>query len=298
MKYIVALTFLLFSFKLFAGATQWIDFTLVNGHIYLPVTVEGVKTHALLDSGSQVHAINRAFVAKNKLALSEGGKMRIQGVHSTEDRATYNGVDTNLFGVNFELDNVVEINLGHHETGLLLGAAFFYPFITQINYPDKKMRLLTRDTVDMSAASNVRSMDDKGSGMPIAEIEINGKSFWFLVDTGSTSGIFMERRYANQAGLLEAIEGSGSSRGVNSGGVQDIAVAKTVQFGPFQISDVPIRFPAPGETTNLEKQYSTTGTRIKGKRIVGILGYGLFKDFLLTLDYKTGKVHVDLPPES
>ena len=58
-----------------------------------------------------------------------------------------------------------------------------------------------------------------------------------------------------------------------------------------------VSFPAPGETTNLESQFSETRSRIKGKRIVGIIGYGLFQYFLLTMDYKTGKIHVSLPPE-
>ena len=108
----------------------------------------------------------------------------------------------------------------------------------------------------------------------------------------------MERRYASIAGLLNTIEGESSSYGVNGSGLQEVANAEKVQFGPFEISDVKVRFPIPGETTNLESQYSTTSTRIKGKRIAGILGYGLFKDFVLTIDYHTGKIHVDLPPES
>ncbi|GGF61972.1 pepsin/retropepsin-like aspartic protease family protein [Alteromonas lipolytica] len=297
MKYLFALVILLTPLRLFAAATQWADFTLINGHIYLPVTVEGVETKVMLDSGAQIHAINKAFIGKHNLALSKGSLMRIRGVNGTENRTAYNNVNVNLFGVDFELDKVVEFSMGRHTTGMLLGASFFYPFIVQINYPDQKIRLITRDSVDMSEVANVRSMDDRGSGMPIAEIEINGKPFWFLVDTGSNAGILMERRYAAQAGLLDEVDGSTITRGVNRAAVQDYATAKTVQFGPFEITDVKVLFPAEGETSNLENQFSATGTRIKGKKVVGILGYGLFKHFLLTLDYKPGKLHVDLPPE-
>lgn len=298
MKYLLALALLIIPVRLFAAVSEWVDFTLHNGHVYLPVTVEGIETHVLLDSGSQVHALNKAFVDKNELKLATGAKMRIQGVHDTEDRTTYNNVNVNLFGSSFELDKVVEFNLGHHSSGMLLGAPFFYPFIIQINYPEKKMRLLTRDSVDMNKASNVKSMDNRENGMPIAEIAINGKSFWFLVDTGSSSSIFMERRFASQAGLLESIESSTTSSGVNGTGIQDVANASVVQFGPFEITDVKVSFPAEGETANLESQFSTTASRIKGKRIAGILGFGLFQHFLLTMDYKTGKIHVSLPPES
>lgn len=297
MKYAIAIILLLTPLQLFAAVSKWVDFTLHNGHVYLPVTIEGIDTHVLLDSGSQINALNKAFIDEHNLELATGAKMRLQGVHGIEDRTTFNNVTVNLFGSEFELDKVAEINLGDKDSGLLLGAPFFYPYIIQINYPDKKMRLLTRDSVDMNEASNVKSMDNRENRMPIAEIEINGKSFWFLVDTGS-SGIMMERRFASQAGLIDTIEGSGSSRGVNTTGVQDIANAELVKFGPFEIADVKVSFPAPGETANLESQFSTTGSRIKGKRIVGIIGYELFQHFLLTIDYKTGKIHVSLPPES
>ena len=297
MKYAFWLVLLLAPLRALAAVSEWVDFTLHNGHVYLPIVVEGIETRVLLDSGSQLHAINKAFVGKHNLDLSTGAKTRVRGVHDIEERTTYNNVEVGLFGSEFELDKVVEFNLGHHTSGMLLGAGFFNPFIIQINYPEKKIRLLTRDSVDMNEASNVRSMDNRGNGMPIAEIGINGENFWFLVDTGSSSGIFMERRYASRAGLLDKVEGSSSSSGVNSTGIQDVANADTVRFGPFEIADAKVRFPAPGETTNLESQFSETRSRIKGKRIVGIIGYGLFQHFLLTMDYKTGKIHVSLPPE-
>ena len=295
MKYFLVFVTFVVSLSANAAVTDWVDFTLERGHVYLPVSVEGVETKAMLDSGSSVHAINKAFVNKNDLDLASGGKMLIKGVHSTARRSTYNNVKVNLFGADFTLNDVVEFSMGHHSRGLLLGATFFHPFVMQIDYPANKIRLLTRDSVDMNKAANVNSTADKEHGMPIAQIEINGQPLWFLVDTGNSGGIFMERRYASMAGLFESVEGEGYSSGVNSSGIQEVATAKTVQFGPFEISDVKVRFPAPGETTNLESQYSTTSTRIKGKRIAGILGFGLFKDFLLTIDYQTGKIHVALP---
>lgn len=298
MKYAMAILLILAPLKLFAAASEWVDFTLHNGHIYLPMTIEGIETHALLDSGSQVHAINKAFVNKNDLDLPTGARVRVQGVHDVEERTKYNNVPVKLLGSEFELDNVIEINIGHHSNGMLLGAPFFYPFIIQIDYPEKKIRLLTRDSVDMYETANVKSLVNRENGMPIAEIKINGKTFWFLVDTGSNIGIFMERRFAAQVGLTDKVESSRSSSGANGSGVQEFANANTVQFGPFEIADVKVSFPAPGETTNLESQFSKTGSRIKGKRIVGIVGYELLQYFLLTMEYKTGKIHAYLPPES
>ncbi len=297
MKARLFLLLLIAPLNVFAAVTPWLEFSQINGHVYLPVEVNGIKTQVLLDSGSQLNCINTAFIEAHDLDLSKGRKILVSGVHDTEERSTYNNVNVNLFGSDFELDNVVEINFAGEEKGLLLGASFFDPFIVQINYPENKMRLLSRDSIDMNSASNVKSMDSKGSGMPIAQVTINDNTFWFLVDTGSNHSVFMERRFASKAGLLESIEGSSETRGVNSSGKQDIAMAKTIKFGPYEIADVRVSFPAPGETTNLESQHSETGTRIKGKKIAGIIGSGIFQYFLLTIDYKTGKVHAYLPQE-
>ncbi|MGQ8365371.1 aspartyl protease family protein [Glaciecola sp. 1036] len=295
MKYLLILLALLYPWQINAAATKWVDFTLHNGHIYIPVTIEGIESHAILDSGAQLHGINKAFVGKNELELSKGPKIRVQGVHEVMKRTSYNQLKIELFGTEFLLDKVVESSLGHHSTGLLLGSGFFQPFIVQLDYPNKKIRILTRDTVDMDKVSNVNSTADRQRGMPIAEVLVNEKPFWFLVDTGSSGSILMERRYASQAGLLENIEGSTSSRGVNGFGTQDFATADVVGFGPYDIRDVKVRFPSEGEKTYLESQYSSTKSRIKGKKVVGIIGYDLFQHFIITLEYKEGRVHIALP---
>lgn len=298
MKYLSAFALFFWAFNAYSAGTQWIDFTLDRGHVFLPITVEGVETQVMLDSGAQVHGINKAFIGKNHLELNKGGKVRIQGVHDVERRTSYNNLHINFFATDFTLDKVIETNLGHHSVGLLMGAGFFNNFIVQLNYPKKQIRLLTRDTVDMKEVSNIPSMSDRGRGMPIAEVLINGKPFWFLVDTGNSGSIIMERRYASQVGLLDDVKGSTMSRGVNGSGMSDFAYASEVGFGPYDIKDVLVSFPAKGESMNLESQYSNTGSRIKGKKVVGIIGYDLMQHFLITLDYKDGKLHVALPKES
>ena len=138
MKYALLLILLLAPLRALAAVSEWVDFTLHNGHVYLPIVVEGIETHVLLDSGSQVHAINKAFVGKHNLDLATGAKMRIQGVHDTEDRTTYNNVEVGLFGSEFELDKVVEFNLGHHSSGMLLGAAFLTRLSFRLTTPKRK----------------------------------------------------------------------------------------------------------------------------------------------------------------
>ncbi|MDY6976358.1 MAG: aspartyl protease family protein [Pseudomonadota bacterium] len=278
-----------------AAATHWTDFTLDRGHVFLPVTIEGIESRVMLDSGAQINSINKAFIGKHDLELDGGRAVKIQGVYKIEKRSTFNNVKVNIFGSDFELDSLVEGNLGHHSNGLLLGASFFQNFIVQLDYPNKKMRLITRDSVNMYDVANVRTVVQQGSGMPIAQIEINGKAHWLLIDTGNSGSLFVDRKVASRVGLLDKVEATSESYGVNGSGVNEFATADTVKFGPYEISDVKVSFPTEGQKTHIESQYKELGSRLGGKKVVGLIGYDLLKDFIVTLEYSTAKMHIGLP---
>ncbi|CAB9493389.1 aspartyl protease family protein [Alteromonas macleodii] len=286
---------LLSSCQVFGAATQWVDFTLDNGHVFLPVTIDGIESRVMLDSGAQINSINRAFVRKHDLAFDKGRPVNVKGVYGVEKRKAYNNVDVKIFGTTFKLDSLVETNLGHHSNGMLLGAGFFNSFVVQLDYPHRKIRLVTRDSVNMKEVANVPATTQQGTGMPIAQVEINGVPLWLRIDTGNAGTILINRRAASKADLLEKVEGTSTSFGANSSGVNEFATSDMVKFGPFEISNVKVSFPAEGQTTNLESQYKRTGSRIGGKRVVGLIGYDLLKDFVVTLDYRYGRLHINVP---
>ena len=86
------LSFLFLSFKSFSAVTVWTDFILDNGHIFLPVSIEGIESRAMLDSGAQINSINRAFVGKHNLSLDSARSVNIKGVYGVEKRRAYNNV--------------------------------------------------------------------------------------------------------------------------------------------------------------------------------------------------------------
>ncbi|AXT37356.1 signal protein PDZ [Alteromonas sp. BL110] len=296
MKRLSLFTFLLLSScHVFGAVTQWVDFTLDNGHVFLPVTIDGIESRVMLDSGAQINSINRAFVRKHDLEFDKGRPVNVKGVYGVEKRKAYNNVNVEIFGTTFNLDSLVETNLGHHSNGMLLGAGFFNSFVVQLDYPHRKIRLVTRDSVNMKGVANVPATTQQGTGMPIAQVEINGVPLWLRIDTGNAGTILINRRAASKANLLEKVEGTSTSFGANSSGVNEFATSDMVKFGPFEISNVKVSFPAEGQTTNLESQYKRTGSRIGGKKVVGLIGYDLLKDFVVTLDYRYGRLHINVP---
>ncbi|TWX74217.1 aspartyl protease family protein [Colwellia sp. C1TZA3] len=132
------------------------ELVLVNGHVKIPVAVSGIDGYAILDTGAQINSINSAFMQKNGLGFNTGKKIKLQGVYGTKTRKNYNNVLVNLLGTEFLLDNVVESFIGHHSDQLLLGAGFFSNFVVQLDYPKRKIRLITHDLIDMQKLANVK----------------------------------------------------------------------------------------------------------------------------------------------
>lgn len=292
------ISLLLLSTPVNAAVSQWLDFKNRNGHIVIPIKIAGIESEAILDTGSQIHAINQAFFDKYQPKLIKGQKIRVEGVNSTELRQTYNDVSVDMFGAEVKYDDVALLNFGDSETAMIIGAGFFSSFIVQIDYPNQKMRIMTRDSIDLQSHQNIKFEAQKGSGRPLVRVKIGKQPIWGLMDTGSTSGMVVTRTVATRIGMLDLEAEKLMVAGVNSISTTEKTYAAGVKFGPFTLDDVQVLFPEDGETLNLESQHRVTGTRMRGRKVEAIIGFDVFKHFLLTIDYKGGHMHVALPEES
>ncbi|MEM0515689.1 retroviral-like aspartic protease family protein [Pseudoalteromonas sp. YIC-827] len=299
MRTLIYITLILCNFPSLAAISKWISFSQSNGHITIPVTVEGIETHAILDTGAQIHAINTAFILKNKLDLTATGKTRVKGVYGTEDKKTYNQVELSLFGFDTQIDGLVAAQLGFHTSGILLGAGFFDKFIVQIDYPNSRIRLITRDSLDLGELENIEMRAQRGTGRPIVKVALGEeRSAWLLLDTGSNGGLTIKRSVADRLGWLDNKKLSSEiSRGVNTLATTNSLRIDEFKFGPYTLENVLVSVPGEGQSANLEDQFSTTGTRIKSAKVEGILGYDILKHFVVTIDYKFGHAHIGLPEQ-
>jgi hypothetical protein len=281
------------------SAQQWTPFTLHNGHVKMPVKVADIETYALLDSGAQINAINKAFVSKHDLKFAQGDRINLQGVFGTEIVAQLNNVPVELFGTEFDLDNLAPVSLGHHSTGLILGAGFFSSFVVQIDYPNSRIRFIPRKAANVKKFENIKMTSQKGTGEPLVKISINKeKPFWVLLDTGNSGGLFIDRFFAESLGLTEQVVESSVTAGANRLGVTESTRVEELQFGPYTLENVLVSMPAYGQGANVSGRPDLpTGSRIKAKRQRGILGYDVLQHFVLTLDYKSGHGHIGLPEE-
>ncbi|WP_157729876.1 pepsin/retropepsin-like aspartic protease family protein [Bacterioplanes sanyensis] len=301
MRYTKLVCFLLFCLQSAvstAGYTEWIDFDSSYGLIRVPVQVEGIDTHAIFDTGATLNAISNDFIERHQLDLTQRAVAELKGVFRSEEQALYDDVNINLLGFQAEVDGVASMNLPDRSGGILIGAGFFQQFIVQIDYPNSRLRLISRDSLDLKELQNIEMLPQRDSGQPLVRIKLNDdRSAWMLLDTGSGGGVSVKRQLAETLGWLEQGKWvDKSSHGANSAGNIQISRLERFNFGPFELADVLVSVPAVGQTTLVGAHEPTeAGSRIRSQRIEGIIGYDVLKHFVLTIDYKYGHAHIGAP---
>ena len=282
-----------------AGVTPWVDLEVRDGHVLFAVEVAGHEGRAIFDTGAQDNTVSTELVERAGLKLN-GKRFEIVGVVSSDERVGSVGtLPVKLFGIDFKLRNVPALPL-HHE--LIIGAGFLKAGVLQLDYPNRRMRLITPDSVDLSKAANVPLRLQEGTNLPAIQVTIDGSQRWMMLDTGNAGPILMRRMVASQAGWIERFKRAESAIvDVNAAvSAMDMLVLPSVRIGPFELEDVPVQIPAPGEEIRITGASNSQGreTRVRqGVRISGIVGYEVLRHFVVTLDYDRQLLHIAPPPE-
>ncbi len=279
----------------YAGATEWVDIHVANGHLYVETEIGGVPGYSLIDTGSQVNAINGGFVASANLNYDKGRFIEIAGVFGKERHDTYKEVPVKIFGSTVNFHDLIELDLGVPDVQMILGASFLERFIFQFDYPNQRLRLITRDSIDLKKLKNVDSKRDRNGGSPLVRVGLNEKiDAWLIMDTGANGGILIDRDLAKRLDWLDSYARIQSEvSGINSSGDMEHFTVPSIVFGPVELANVLVTIPAPGQSVTLFEKYAPLGTRIaRGGKAQGLLGYDVLQHFVVTIDYKTGYVHI------
>ncbi len=278
-----------------AGASEWVNIKVVDGFLMLQTEVSGVSGYSIIDTGADFNAVNDTFLRAADLTYEKGRFIEVSGVFATERRYTYGEIPVTVFGSPVNFHDVVGLNLRSPDIQMILGASFLEGYIFQFDYPNQRMRLITRDSVDLKKIQNIKTSKNRWGGAPLVRVSLSDKAdAWLMMDTGSTGGILIDRDLAKRLGWLDsyASEGGESSGAVSSGRMEYFTVP-SIGFGPVKVADVQVSVPAEGETVELFEKYTPTGTRIpiSGKS-KGLLGFDILQHFVVTIDYEKGYVHV------
>ena len=280
-----------------AKTSEWIPITISNGKLLVDSTFAGIEGHSIIDTGSSWSAINTRFLEKNKITLAIAGESQSAGLFKKMQLPYHSNVPATVLGTETRFGYLGEVTLLSDATRLLIGGDFLEHFIFQFDYPNQRMRWLTRDSLDLRKISNVPSKIDKHSKSVVAKVNLNNEqNLWVTVDTGATSGLWIERSIATKRGWLKNHEAtSARARGANAEGEIEQFRLPTVKIGEFESTNTLVSVVAKGQENVMFKRASRPGSKIQRSagKSRGLLGWDALKDFVVTIDYRIGKIHLE-----
>ena len=280
-----------------AAADEWLPMKVDNGKILVASSFANIDGYSVIDTGSNWSAINTRFIEKHNLALDPSGKNHSSGFFQSRERNFYRDVAATLLNTELRFDYLGEVTMRSETTQLLIGGDFLQHFIVQFDYPNQRMRWLTRDALDLNKISNVPSKVDKYSNSVIAKVRLNNEQdLWVTVDTGATSGLWINRSLAAKRGWLKMHNAKPAlAIGANASGEIEQFRLPRVQIGDFETTNTLVSVSASGQQQELFTRTTHPGSKMlrsKGKAR-GLLGWDALKDFVVTIDYRIGKLHLE-----
>jgi hypothetical protein len=262
----LALFFLLPCFAVLAGGPPEIPFRFDDGFIRVAVQTEVSRTplSMLLDSGASVSVLN--VETARRLDVRTGESLSIRGVASDADayeieplRATMSGIECGHVVLAADMSRANQ--LCAEPIDGLIGVDFFRDRVVQIDYSQRRLRLLPRAPKRTSAA--LRLPLKLINGVPCVGVGVNGSSArWTRLDTGCNDALHW------------VIPKSARERKPHSASVgfvtdtRDVALAR-IALGKRELHSIP---------TSLHGRPFFEGE-------AGLLGNGVLSRFAATVDW-------------
>ena len=296
---LVATLFVLFlSASTLASVSEWIPFDNEGGHISIPVSLNGVETRAILDSGASGNGISERFLAQHEGEYASSKQIYVQGIYGKRKVRLVDGVKIEMFGTTFTIDQLMPVRI--YSADFLVGLPFFDNYILQIDYPNSRLRILTHDVINLKKFANVKMKKSARQSQPLVRVNLNDEyKPWLTLDTGNSTGILIPRVDAMRFGWTEKYRSNDVVvAGVNKIGIIESFNIPTMTIGPFTLENVIVMVPAKGEKATVgQETRASLSSRLKKASSDGILGYDVLKHFILTIDYKRSLLHLEPPPD-
>lgn len=294
-RLVIILILISFPHYSFGNASEWINFEIRNGKVVVPAKIEGIEIKAVLDTGLKKHYISDSFLSKHPISDRKGQSITIKDTTTEKNKFIYNQVGLDIFGFSNKLDTMIPTSVS--EGDIVLGSGFFFNFVMQFDFPNRRLRFLDRNAVNLKKVENIEMRLHRQSALPIVKVNLNNKkSVWTILSTASKEGLRLDRLVVESEGWDKLIPSKTIEiTEVNGSQTYDLISFPKVEFGPFNIDEVSTAYSKSDVKFQLLDNDSFTGSYIKGMEVKGILGFDILQHFLITVDFKNGRMHVGLP---
>jgi hypothetical protein len=288
---------LLLSFALTSHAVEpdpegWIAFEGQGGGINFSGTVNGELARITLDSGASIGAVGRDFGERVGIEADPRRPIQVAGVFD----------ETRVYGCRpFELvmndqtlhlaDLAVVPGAGFD---IMLGRWIFEQVVVQIDYPNQRIRFLSREAVQFESNVEVR---ETPFGSMLIETFIQDQRAWLELDTGNLGPVFLNERFVQRHDFQDfevPLEGLQSQGVIRSGEIR-VLQFDSARIGPYSFASLLASYGV-DSSRGIFRQESETGSRVRRARTRrdGLLGAEVLQNFLVTTDFRNRKIHLHL----
>ncbi|MCS4305761.1 putative aspartyl protease [Rheinheimera pacifica] len=311
LKYTLMLC-LLFAVKTGAAVTEWIDFKMENGAILFPIKINGQNTHAVLDTKAKVNFIAESFIDQHRDNLRRTGVILFKDNDGERNAEVYQDIKVNIFDVELTFSDLIAVQNVAGE--LVLGIPFLRQHIIQLDFPNKRMRLIGHNQLDMTKLANVlmqpqvdlavastpgsQSIKKNDQSARALRVSVHGKDMWLTFDTAIAEGVALNRDAAQKEGLLtRAFAADAAELNLATSVNREVFILNSVKIGPYELENVSLGVEVEGGKRLIPfvPRKVRTGTNIsRDVQATGSLGLDAMQHFVVTFDYLNSLVRFDV----
>lgn len=285
-----------------------IPFELVNNLIVLPVAINGVKMHFILDTGVE-QCILFSTADMDSLALNDIKKIKLRGLGNNESIDALQSDNNKITIANcisekqtvivvLEQDLNISTSLGITVNGIL-GYTFFKDNFIEINYIKRKIKIYSGKKINSRKLAKYNSYPitierNKPYLTSLIGIEDTSTESKFLLDTGSSDAVwFFQSASSNNIKVPDISFYDFLGRGLSGEIYGKRARIQELNINNIKFKNPIVAFP----DSNYTSQLNLLDNRL------GSVGSEIFKRFDVIFDYKNQMLYLkknsnfDLPFE-
>lgn len=222
-------------------------FTLLNGKMFVDVTVNGVKAQAFVDSGADATGLDEDFARNAGIKL--GRSLSLRGIQGRQDGHEAKDVRFALgaavvTGRAVVLDYSALAGEVRHQIDAVVGGDIFTTYVVEIDFEGQTMALHDRTSFQPPAAAKLVPLEPKGRLMT-AELMVEDKGpIRALIDLGDNVPLIISPGPARSLGLTDSRATSTRRMGGHGpASIAKVTTARSISLAGERFDNVPVLIP-------------------------------------------------------
>jgi len=265
--------------------THWYPFEIVHNRVQVPVKIAGADTTAIFDTGSSVAFIDREFAEAHGVSVSESNRAEIRGANSTRSVPLAREVPVELFGARLPMRNVPVGKLGSAK--IIIGLNVLRAFVLQIDFAGSRIRFASQSAARLTETANVEMRKEISTELPAVRATVDGKPMWLMLDSGLAGPLQLKTAFVEGRGW-EKVMDSHTTDVHGKARDSEIYRVPLLQLGPYDLRGVRAIVQPKGHISRDDIRRGDMGVRTSG-----ILGAEVLRQFVVTMDLKARKLHLE-----